>query len=275
MHSTRRDFSHTTWSGFDEDGFLLVQADAYGNPANGAGGSAFQLNHPYGFASRPHDPDAPADDGSPPRWCTLMVEKDGSTRIGWLGYDPRFIQDLATLSKGGAAMYAGWKEGTDWRVTFATIDGKTGTFHFYRPTGDSALSCTFGVDGGGEPTIELRHSDGSIISMFDGSIVLKCPNGKNYIQVSDDGIVLKGPITQMGGLSTPGGVPLVKYPEFAQFATAVNLALDAINASLSEVSTAVPPAAAGFGTAMGVLTAGKIPAETAVAAALTAVTKGT
>jgi hypothetical protein len=238
MHSTRRDFAYVTYSGVDQDGYLEVQAASYGDK----GGAAFGLNHTYGFASRPHDPDVPDGNDGPPRWCTLMVEKDGSSRIGWLGYDPRFIQDLAVLSKGGSAQYAGWRDGSDWRVSFAIISGDDGTLQFYRPTGDAAISITAGVDGDGEPIVELAHSDGSIVSMFGGS----------------------SKITQMGGLSTPGGVSLVKNTEFQAFATSI---LSLLAQAIATMDGATPGTGPGSALAQAALLALK--------AAGTTATKGT
>jgi hypothetical protein len=175
-------------------------------------------------------------------------------------------------------MYAGWKEGTDWRVTFATIDGKTGTFHLYRPTKDgaksSAVAITAGIDANGKPLVEMRNADGSAVTLFGGSVLLRSPNGNNYIQVSDDGIVLKGPITQMGGLSTPGGVPLVKYAEFAEFANSVLTMIVSVS-GVAGGAAATTPAAPLIEPMTTLVTEQSEFVVASVTAALTMVTKGT
>ena len=214
------DLSSVTYSDRDLDGYPIVQQEAYG----GEGGAPLPLQHQYGSYSRPHDP-APGNDGRE-GWCTLWVAKDGSTHIGLLGYDPRFLGLIPLPPKGSSMNYAAFKDGEKWRASFAFISGDTGTYQYYLPVGDSALAVTYGTDANGHATIDLRHPDGSTITMFKGKTVLKCPNGKTYIQVSDDGIVLKGPITQMGGLSTPGGVSLTYDAAFQQLLTVIEKTLD-------------------------------------------------
>lgn len=274
----RWDVSAVTWSGRDEDGHPLVQENAYG----GEGSAPFYCQHQYGTYARPHDP-APGNNGVGDAWCTLLVASDGSTYIGQLGYDPRFIGLIPLPPKGSAMQYAGFHPADDpknWKASFAFISGDDGTWQFYRPAKDggkdSVLAVTLGVDGGGENVIEFRHPDGSLISMFDGSIVLKCPNGTNYIQVSDDGIVLKGPITQMGGLSTPGGVTLTKGPEFATFATNVLACLTQIQVSLAKLQVApTAPVLAASLADIATLLGTNVPlAADAAAVAQTNVTRG-
>lgn len=215
----RWDYSHATYSGRDEDGFPIVQADAYGDE----GGASFSLEHPYGFYSRPHDP-------TPDGFCTLFVAKDGSTRFGLLGMDPRFIQDVPLPPKGSAMQYVAFQDGGAWKTAFMFLSGDDGTLQYYKPHGSSAISVTVGLDGAGEPTIELRQSDGSLVTLFDGKIVLKAPGGGVYIEVSDDGIVLRGPITAMGGLSPPGGMTLAKSDPL----------IEIINAMLGLINTKTP-----------------------------------
>jgi hypothetical protein len=226
-----------TWSGRDDDGHPLVQENVYG----GKGSAPFFLQHQYGTYSRPHDP-APGNNGID-AWCTLLVAQDGSTYIGQLGSDPRFIGLIPLPPKGSQMNYVGFPDPDDpkkWKASFAYMGGDDGSWHYFRPAKDkgkdSALAVRFGVDGAGENVIELRHPDGSLVSLFDGSIVLKSPNGKAYVQVSDDGIVLRGNITLAGGISHPGGVPLTRGPEFAVFASNVVASLQATNAAIKTLS---------------------------------------
>lgn len=250
------ELSWATFSDRDEDGHPIVQPRTDGD----AGSDAIPLQHAYGGYSRPHDPEA-GNDGQQ-GYCTLFVAKDGSTRFGFLGYDPRFIDLIPLPPKGSQMNYVAFKDAGEWKASFDFISGDDGTKQFYLPIGDSALSVTYGKDNNGEPVIELRHSDGSIISMFDGSIVLKSPSGGVYIEVNDDGIIQKGNVTNAGASSTPGGVPLVRYPEFASAMASIT---GLLASNVATMDAAVP----GSGTTLATNLAA------AIAAALTTATKGT
>jgi len=227
------DISTATFSGRDEDGQPIVQAQGYGADGNAAG-APFWLQHQYGTMARPHDGDSERG------FCTLFVWDDGSTRYGWLGIDPRFIADVPQLEKGSTAAYAAFPEGDDFKVAFQHLSGEDGTWSLYIPHGDSAVSIVFGRDGNGEPSIELVNSDGSSLTLFAGAVTLKSANGSNYIEVSNSGIVLKGNITQQGGFSAPGGVPLVRFPEFSTaFIPQLTAALTTISSYFA--SRSAPP----------------------------------
>ncbi len=230
------DISGVTFSDRDEDGHPIVQADAYGD----TGGAPFYLQHQYGLYTRPHDP---TESGM----CTLLVAKDGSTRIGKLGYDPRFLDNIPLPPKGSSMQYAAFDDGGTWKAAFLYLDGDDGSLQYYRPTGDTAIAISVGLDGAGEPTISLRHSDGSFVELFDGKIVLKAPGGGVYVEVSDTGIVLKGAVTMTGGFSPPGGVPLSKAVENTSALTAISAALTALGAfaqNPTQGAAAVAPCAA-------------------------------
>lgn len=205
---TKRSLSWATYSGRDDDGHPEVQPRTNGDE----GGTSIKLEHPYGCYSRPHDPEA-GNDGQY-GYCTLFVERDGPTQFAHLGYDPRFIDLIPLPPKGSQMTYAAFKEDGKWKAAFDYMSGDDGTKCFYLPTKGSAMAVTFGKDRNGESTIEFRHPDGSLISMFKGSIVLKSPAGKSYIEVNDDGIVLRGKITLAGPSSPPGGVPATKHDAF-------------------------------------------------------------
>lgn len=225
------DIAGATATERDDDGHPLVQMDAYRD----VGGSPFTIQHPYGFFSRPRDP----DDGG---FCSLLVYKDGSTRLGWLGYDPRYLQQIPLLKKGGSCMYIAFPLGGEIASSFALLDGDDGTFQVRIPTEAGDHEMTIGVDGANRPTVSLRHANGAVVEIVD-SIVLKSQNGGVYVEVSDSGIVLKGPITMQGGVSPPGGVPLVSFPGLSTHSGAIQALLAALVATV-EAQAALGDAAA-------------------------------
>lgn len=243
------DISTIQWSGRDDDGFPIAQFEGYGND----GGYPYPVHHQYGYYSRPHDPIENTA-------CTVFFAKDGDERFGFLGVDPRFIQDVPLPSKGGNVRYVAFPDGDDYRIAWSDFSGDDGTWRLYIPTGDSsAISVVFGKDGAGNPTIEIVQDDGAAVILHGGSVVLRSPSGGNYVQVSDSGIVLKGPISQVGGLTTPGGIPLVKGPEFLNWMRSVSQTLVSIAGVVAKNSTSLSdPASAsavsGLATELGLTT---------------------
>ena len=97
----------------DDDGFIGVQPDVYGE---GAGMVPYELHHTFGFASRPRDPDVDGNEVVEPGGaCTLMIANEGDKGHAWLCSDPRYVDKSPLVKKGGSAQYGA-------TGTFGSID---------------------------------------------------------------------------------------------------------------------------------------------------------
>jgi hypothetical protein len=199
------DVGVATLSEHNADGFLTVQHDAYGDE----GSDSMPLSHTYGFVSRPRDP-VVGENGQPNQGegCNLLVLQDGTQQRALLLEDPRYVNPVPLLDKGGSAQYAVTDEG---QPSYHLIYAEDGTQQIYVPVGtDKAHQVTIGKDGAGEPTLELIHADGMAVVMFDGKVVLK-GSGDAYIEVGPSGVTINGALTLNGGLAAGGlsGQPLL------------------------------------------------------------------
>jgi hypothetical protein len=201
-------FGTATFTEWDAEGFLGLQHDADGD----GGVPSAQVSHSFGFLGRPHDPD---DDGL---GCTVDVRRMGSERFAWLGDDPRSVAWLPRVTKGGSASYGG-KLGA--ALTWREIDGTTGTITDYVPVEWSGSgACTkahkieAGVDGAGAPVIQMIHSDGMIVSLFDDGVTIADATGGGYVEVKGGNVTLNGSTKVVGGLDVggTGGVPVPLQP---------------------------------------------------------------
>jgi hypothetical protein len=243
-----------TFSEWDTEGFLGVQVDALGD----GGAVTIQVAHPLGFVSRPHDPDA---DGL---GCSVDERRLGSERYAWLGDDPRSVAWLPRVTKGGSAQYGGpLAKALTWRE----IDGTTGTITDYVPVEWSGSgTCTkahkieAGVDGGGAPVIQLIHSDGMIVSLFDDGVTIADATGGGYVEVKGGKVTLNGSTKVVGGLDVggTGGVPVPLQP--------------ALLAGLQAFAAAVAAAPVFAGDGGALFKTGLIAASTALAATCTPTT---
>lgn len=217
-------FGTVTFSEWDANGFLGVQHDADGD----GGVATCQVAHPYGFVSRPHDP---GDDGV---GCTVDVRRLGSERFAWLGDDPRSVDWLPKCTKGGSATYGG---PLGKALTWREIDGTTGSVVDYIPVAwDANGVCTAahkieaGVDGNGEPIVQVIHSSGASLVMLDGGAMLSDSTGSCYLDLRGGVATVAGALKTVGGLDVggTGGVAVPLHPAlqsaFTAFAAAVSAA---------------------------------------------------
>lgn len=94
------DFATSATSSYDADGFLTVGVDNYGD----AGSSPAELHHPFGFLSRPLDPQVDAN-GNPTLGCTLKVWDEGSRKHAMALADCTVTPNLAQCGKGDSMQY--------------------------------------------------------------------------------------------------------------------------------------------------------------------------
>lgn len=217
-------FGTVTFSEWDANGFLGVQHDADGD----GGVATCQVVHPLGFVSRPHDP---GDDGV---GCTVDVRRMGSERFAWLGDDPRSVAWLPRCTKGGSATYGG---PLGKALTWREIDGETGSVIDYIPVAwDANGVCTAahkieaGVDGNGEPIVQVLASDGACLVLFRGGATLSDATGSGYVEARDGAVNVSGALKATSGLDVggTGGVAVPLHPAlqsaFAAFAADVSAA---------------------------------------------------
>lgn len=205
-------------SDYDEDGYPVIQHDAFGEEQSGV--QPLEMHHMWGFYGMPHSGERDALGALNPAKCAQVL-------TGWsneLGYafplgDPRLMTKLPQAGGGGSIQYGGRLA----QPSFAFIDGNTGSYQIYVPysfanaTNDAvpmkASGFAINVRRSGQETIEIVHGDGMSITMSaEGkSMVLKNAAGDAYIELNEEGITLNGNVKITGALDIggPGAVPLM------------------------------------------------------------------
>lgn len=221
----------------DENGFLGVQRDPLALNPLYADAPAYELLHPYGFASRPLDP-------SGGKACSLLHWSDGAEGFAWLANDPRLADIIPPIVKGGSVQYA--SDGS-----FASFDPETHTWTLYVPYSSSPAKAhlvTVGRDGNGAPIIELASGEGPSFTILDKVTTQKNADGSCYVVLDDSGTSIVGPFKAAGGadLGGPASQPLTKFAPLSTELAAVQAALTAIGAALASIGpqTLSPPSVA-------------------------------
>jgi hypothetical protein len=233
------DRSEIEGSEVDEQGWLTVQVNAYGE---GAARSGMLLHSPYGLLGRPPDPD---DKGA----CKALTAREGDQDHAIATVDLRVLKKLPRPKKGGSVQF-----GSD--GGFGSFDPEEHTWTLYIPvefdstgTPTKAHLYQIGKDTNGLRCVTLLHSDGQGLSMLSGgkrSAVLKNAASNVYIEVNDEGIVLNGKVTIKGGLKSDEGagvVPLARSNELLAWTAALTTALNAVIAKVNALPpvTTIPP----------------------------------
>ena len=130
MHDTGINFRihQVAYSEVDANGFIGIQFDAFGEEDSGM--PAVEAHHPFGFMSRPSDPDVDPD-GQPKFGCNVLVGWDGDEAHAWVLADPRTRPKLPALQKGESLQYGAGGNFVrchlDGRVSMFTTDDGTPT----------------------------------------------------------------------------------------------------------------------------------------------------
>lgn len=187
-------FGSVTFSEYDEDGFLGVQCDVFGEIDSGM--PPFESLGTYGFANRPPDP---GDDGA----STVLYFYKGDQAFAIPFGDPRRTPSLPPLKKGSSLQYCD-------RPSFDMHDGEDGTKTVYveYPDGSTAHLFTIGFDANGEPVIELIAGSGAGLSIIDGRVTLRNDAGDGYLEVGPNETINNGSLKVSGDVKTslPGGI---------------------------------------------------------------------
>jgi hypothetical protein len=238
---TRFDFDLgvVRFSEYDGDGFLGIQMDAYGDDDE-TGAPTVELQYPFGFVSRPADPDVDPTTKLA-LGASVLMAADGNERHAWLASDPRTIPLLPQLQKGSSMQF-----GSD--GSFCTLDPVTRQWTVYVVLAQgsdglatSALLIQAGKDTNNDDIFTVVHPSGAHIDIDkDGKINLVSPNGQNFLSVSDTGVTVSGALKATSidsGPSGTAGQPLLQSPAFLLWAAQVAAAVNA----LAPGSVTLPP----------------------------------
>lgn len=232
------DRSEVEGSEVDEQGWLSVQVNAYGE---GAARSGALLLSPFGMLGRPLDPD---DDGA----CKALTAREGNQDFAIATVDLRVLKKLPAPKKGGSVQF-----GAD--GGFGSFDPEEHTWTLYIPvefdsegTPTKAHLYQLGKDTNGLRCVTLLHADGPGLSILSGgkrSLVLKNAQSTAYIDVNDDGLMFNGVSMFRGGIAEMVGpdpltaipTPLVRAPALIAWAASLVVTINALVAKVN----ALPP----------------------------------
>jgi hypothetical protein len=98
-----------------------------------------------------------------------------------------------------------------------------------------------GVDGNGKPVLQLIHSEGMTIVMYDGAVTVADATGTAFISLADGKVSLSGPLKATSGLDVggAGGVEVPLHPPLVAALTAYNAAVQAAQPVFLDGGTAV------------------------------------
>lgn len=231
-------------SDLDGDGFVGVQLDLYGEQE--AGGPPAELHSPYGFLSRPLDPDTDAD-GNATLGCQALVADEGGTRHAWLGSDPRIIPILPSLKKGESLLYGPKGQfvrmHADGRVSLFTTDDGTMTGNTVamevRPDGFRWI-CPWGKITFDATGFHVLHSSGARLDLGAiGGLPAPLDSLASYATMGAAMVSVEGSVVSLG---TDAGAT-----EPAAKAQTVLAVLGALTTAVSALQTAVAAIAAAAG----------------------------
>lgn len=251
------DFGICADSGYDEDGHPELGLDHYG-PVGQASGAKTAHIHPFGFDSRPLDPEATSE-GTPTTGCSALLVHDGD-RLSMMPLDDaRVVAKLPKQRKGGSRQYCG--DGN-----YAMFDGEdpaklkragSYTVSVKYVAGDGATKAmllSFNKRTLGEEEMTLLHGEGHGLTLGASgkrNATLMNAKGTAWFQTNDDGNTIAGKLTVqgacvLGDVSATGvATQLTMLPmflAFQAFLTALQPFL-ASPAGLAGAGTAQPVAA--------------------------------
>lgn len=188
-----------------KEGALKVTPDLLGEEPSGAG---FDCIQPLGLYARPRDP----EDG---KGAGCLHAFQGNAGFAMPTTDPDTIGRVPQGSKGSTTLYASGKDVT----SYVHLDGESGYQQLLVKYGEKSLSITLDTSQGGSESIQIRHGEGhGVVLTADKKILLTSANGKRYIELSDSGTVIQGPLKVIGAITggDAAGVPVALSTELTQ-----------------------------------------------------------
>ncbi len=195
------DIATAQFTKYDEDGFLGVQLDLHGT--DNPGGPAVETHAPYGFVSRPEDPDEKG------KGAQVLYAREGGTLHAWVLEDPRVASVLPELDKGGSLQHNALGS---FDVFANKRDTGDGTKTIYVPVefdGDGvpteAITVTIGKDPNGKKVFSVLHSDGACFIMEPTQSRLQNKQNNTWIAVlngAPGSVEINGDLKVNGNIGT-------------------------------------------------------------------------
>jgi hypothetical protein len=221
-------------SEYDENGFLGIQIDAYGEGK--AGVQAYESHGVGGFLYRPCDPELDSDGNPVPSTAAqVLYALEGGRGHAWCLNDPKSVARLPRLKKSGSIQFG------NRGYSFHVINGETGSHFIYVPYGFDAkgenptksCSITVNVDDPSSPFLSFVLGDGTALTLQDGTATIKSASGKSWVAVSDDGTDVSGGLNVRGGVSVgdESALSVALYEPLAAYLQALEAAVIKGNAA--------------------------------------------
>lgn len=213
---------------YDADDFLGAQPDALGDDG---GAVPFEVLAPFGFASRPLDPEGGVG-------CSLVHATQGNQGFAWFGSDPRSAPLLPALAKGESMQFGAYGQFVrchdDGSISlFTTDDGTTnGRSIYFRisPTKGFEMQCPWGRLRLGPDGFHVLHSSGARIDLGAISgIPAPLDSLASYATISAAITSLQGSATSLG--TDAGATNKAAVASLIAHLTAVSASLSALGAT--------------------------------------------
>lgn len=228
-----------TYSEYDKDGFLGFQVDVQGDGGSCNPGEPW---FPYGFFSRPRDPELDTNGEPDPA-------KSGGALYLYLGQkihvlpvgDPRASVLIPKATKGSTGLYSA-------TGAFLLLDGKEGDgsatlyapYNFSGTTPQNAHLLQLDVPNN---QVVLRHGDGGGIVVTPSSASLHNNGGDAYVEVTSSGVTLNGNTVVNGGMtigSPTAAVPVALAPYLLAYLEGLEQALNVLAVAVDAKLTPSP-----------------------------------
>jgi len=206
------DIGTVVHTAYDDEGWLGVRIDGFGEEDAGLGDS--ELQTPFGFTSRPVDQTAEGG-------CDATYAHAGNSEsFAWFGTDRRYSAKCPPLYQGSSAHWA--SDGQ-----FLLLDTEKHTTTLYVPRGNLAHVVTVGEDANAQAVINLQHQNGSYVTINDDGVTVR-GIGDGFINVNGSKVALNGEVTTTASL-TVGGVAGLPVAMAIPLATAITAAAAAFS----------------------------------------------
>lgn len=225
------DLGTAVHTAYDDEGWIGVRLDGYGEEESGMGDSELQTQ--FGFTSRPIDRDEAGG-------CDILYAHAGNSEsFVWFGTDRRYTSKCPPLFQGSSAQWNSHGQ-------FSLLDTEKDTYTLYVPMGSEAHVVTVGKDANGQKVISFQHSNGSYVTINTDGVTIR-GTGNAFVNVNGSKVALNGEVTTTASM-TVGGVAalsVAKADPIVTYLSSLETLLTALSAAVDAKTPPSPGASSG------------------------------